>query len=189
MKRSRLLLTVMLALMMIFCSCAKSEKYTETIHDRIHKNFSDIGSYTAKCKITIHSQKNTVYSVILNYDKKDKMYKMTYDDIVITAKGDEARIEKNGSALKTRSSSDYMPMFINQFFYYYYSGEESSLNVSKIKNFGTTTLEAQLGEGDKNAFSQKVWIDNQTAMPVKAEIYREDGSIYMEIVYKTFVFK
>ncbi len=183
------LFIIMLALMTLFCSCAKKEQKTENIHSRIHRYFSDIGSYTAKCSITIHSQRNTVYSAVLNYDKDKKAYKLSYNDITVTVMDGKAEAEKNGTVLQTRSCEEYMPMFINNFFYYYYVGESSTLDVSDIKSFGTTILETPLGENDKNAFSQKVWIDNSTAKPVKTEIYREDGSVYMEIIYKSFVFK
>lgn len=189
MKRCKLFTAVTLALMMLFCSCAKKEQQTENIHSRIHKYFSDIGSYTAKCSITVHSQRNTVYSAVLSYDKDADSYRLRYNDIVITVENGAAEAVKNDTVLKTRSCEEYMPMFINNFFYYYYVGESSTLNVSDIKNFGTTILETTLGENDKNAFSQKVWIDNSTVKPVKTEIYREDGSVYMEIIYKSFVFK
>lgn len=189
MKRRRLFLIIMLALMTLFCSCAKKEHQTENIHTRIHKHFSDINSYTAKCSITIHSQRNTMYSAVLSYAKDTETYKLSYDDITITLKDDEAKAEKNGTLLKTHSCEEYMPMFVNNFFYHYYVGENSTLNVSGTKSFGTTILEATLSENDKNSFSQKMWIDNSTAKPIKTEIYRDDGSVYMDIIYKSFVFK
>lgn len=179
----------MLALMITLCGCESREKYSETIHERIHSNFSDINSYTAKCSVTIHTQKDSTYSVVLNYDKNKQSYKMAYDDITITIDSDEAKITKGKSTLKSRSADSYMPIFINTFFRCYYSGEESSMNVSKVKSFGTTTLEAKLSDNDRNSSSQKVWIDNKTALPVKTEIYKSDGNIYMEIVYKSFEFK
>lgn len=189
MKRHKLTATLMLVPMIVFCSCAKNTKNTETVNDKIYKNFSDIKSYTAKCKITIHSQRKTVYSVTLDYFKKDNTYKMSYNDTIITIKDDKAKIEKSGSVYAVKSSSEYIPMFVNEFFRRYYTGEESSLSVSKIKSPSVIMLETKLGENDKNAYGQKMWLDAATAKPIKSEIYREDGSVYLETVYKTFVFK
>lgn len=192
MKQHRLtgiLLLAMLVLMTTLCGCESREKYTETIHERIHENFLDIKSYIAKCTITVHSQKDHVYDVKMSYDKDNETFKMAYDDINIVLQSDSAKITKGGVSLKTRSSDSYMPMFVNSFFRYYYAGEESSINVSKVKNFGTTTLEAALSDNDSNASMQKIWIDNKTALPVKSEIYKTDGNIYMEIVFKSFEFK
>lgn len=124
----------------------------------------------------------------MSYSKKDDEFKLAYDDITIALKGGEAAVTKGGVSLKTRSADSYMPIFINTFFRYYYAGEESSIGVSKVKSFGTTTLEASLSSANSNAASQRVWIDNKTALPVKSEVYKSDGSIYMEIVFKTFEF-
>ena len=169
--------------------CKTKEQYTETIHERIHKNFSDIKSYITKCTITIHAQKDSVYDVKMSYNKDNDTYKMAYDDISIVINNDDAKITKDGMSLKTRSSDAYMPMFLNTFFKYYYAGEESSITVSSIKDFGTTTLETVLSENDDNASMQKMWIDNKTALPLKSEIYTSDGSLYMEIIFKSFEFK
>ena len=81
-----------------------------------------------------------------------------------------------------------MPIFINTFFKYYYAGEESSMDVSGVHSFGTTTLETSLSQSDTNAAGQRLWIDNETALPVKSEILKSDGTIYMEIIYKSFKF-
>ena len=182
-------LVIMLVLPITLCGCESREKYTETIHERIHSNFSDIKSYITKCSITVHSQKDHVYDVQMSYDSDSDVYKMAYDDISIKLEDDSAKITKGDVSLKTRSSDSYMPMFVNTFFKYYYAGEESSIYVSNIKNFGTTTLETPLSQNDTNASLQKLWIDNKTAMPVKSEIYKADGNIYMEIIFKSFEFK
>ena len=175
--------------MTMLSGCKTREEYTETIHERIHANFSDIKSYITKCTITIHTQKDSVYEVKMSYDKDSDTYKMAYDDISIMINNESAKITKDGMSLKARSSDSYMPMFLNTFFKYYYAGEESSINVSKVKDFGTTTLETTLSDNDDNASMQKMWIDNKTALPLKSEIYKSDGNIYMEIIFKSFEFK
>ena len=187
--RLRILFISMLVLMTMLSGCKTREEYTETIHERIHANFSDIKSYITKCTITIHTQKDSVYEVKMSYDKDSDTYKMAYDDISIMINNESAKITKDGMSLKARSSDSYMPMFLNTFFKYYYAGEESSINVSKVKDFGTTTLETTLSDNDDNASMQKMWIDNKTALPLKSEIYKSDGNIYMEIIFKSFEFK
>lgn len=179
----------MLVLMTMLFGCESREKYAETIHDRIHESFADIKSYDAKCIVTVHAQKDHVYDVAISYNQKNDSYKMTYDDISVTLENGTAKITKDGVSLKTRSADSYMPMLVNNFFKYYYAGEESSINVAKIKSFGTTTLECTLPGGDKNAAAQKLWIDNKSALPSKSEIYKSDGSTYMEIIFKSFEFK
>jgi len=178
-----------LVLMTTFSGCNNSQKYTETIHERIHSNFYDINSYIAKCNITVHAQRDHVYDVTMGYDKDSETFKLAYDDINIVLNSDTAKITKNGVSLKTRSADSYMTMFVNSFFKFYYNGEESSIDVSMSKDFGTTTLETTLSAGDDNAAMQKMWIDNKTALPVKSEICKSDGSIYMEIIFKAFEFK
>ena len=191
MKRRKLhILTFALVLMTMFSGCNEStEKYTETIHERIHDNFYDIKSYTAKATITIHAQKDHVYEVGMGYEKENETFKMAYDDINIVLNSDVAKITKGGVSLKARSSDSYMPMFVNSFFKFYYAGEESNITVTSTKDFGTTTLETTLADGDKNASMQKMWIDNKPALPVKTEIYKSDGGVYMEIIFKSFEFK
>ena len=190
MKRRKLhILGFALVLMTMFLGCNNTQKYTETIHERIYNNFYDINSYKAKCAITVHAQKDHVYEVVMGYDKDNQTFKMSYDDINIVLNADVAKITKGGVSLKARSSESYMPMFVNSFFKFYYTGEESTINVSAPKDFGTTTLETTLADGDNNASMQKMWIDNKTALPLKSEIYTSDGSIYMEIIFKSFEFK
>ncbi len=187
--RHKLIIAVMLVPMMILLSgCESREKYAETIHDRIHENFSSIKSYTAQCTVTVHTQKDNVYNVKMSYDKDTNTYRLAYDDIGISISNETAEITKGDRKLKSRSSNSYMPMFINNFFRRYYNGENATADVSNIKNFGTTTLEVQLSDNDKNASFEKLWIDNKTALPLKADICKQDGSIYMEIIYKDFKF-
>lgn len=183
----KLTLLVLLPLTML-SGCQTQEKYEETIHDRIHKNFSDIASYKASCTITVHAQKDHVYNAKMTYSKKDGSLRLAYDNIAITLSGADAEITKDGVSLKTKSADTYMPIFINTFFKYYYAGEESSMDVSGVHSFGTTTLETSLSQSDTNAAGQRLWIDNETALPVKSEILKSDGTIYMEIIYKSFKF-
>lgn len=187
--RLGIIIIAMLVLMTNLCGCESREKYAETIHNRIHENFADIGSYVAKSTIIIHSQKDSVYEVKMSYDKENETYKMAYDDINIVLEKDTAKITKGGVSLKSRSSNSYMPMFVNTFFKFYYAGEESSITVSKTKDFGSTVLETTLSQNDKNAVTQKIWVDNKTALPLKSEIYKEDGNTYMEIIFKSFEFR
>ncbi len=173
---------------LIFCSCQTKDKYEDTIHERICDNFADIKSYKASCAITVHAKGDRVYNAKIKYEKSTETLTLSYDDISVTVSGEWAVITKDGVALKSKSADSYMPIFVNTFFKYYYGGEESFMNVSKLKNFAATVLETELAGKDKNAARQKLWIDNETALPLKTEILNSDGGIYMEIVYKSFKF-
>lgn len=112
--------------------------------------------------ITVHAQKDHVYNAKMTYSKKDGSLRLAYDNIAITLSGADAEITKDGVSLKTKSADTYMPIFINTFFKYYYAGEESSMDVSGVHSFGTTTLETSLSQSDTNAAGQRLWIDNET---------------------------
>ena len=121
MKRCVTVLAVFALMISLFSGCASKEKYAETIHERIHKNFYDIQNYTAKCTITVHAKDDHLYNAKIDYDKKENRFDLIYNDIEIVVSDSEASVKKGNSIIKTVPSESYMPIFVNNFFLSYIS--------------------------------------------------------------------
>ena len=162
---------------------------TDAIHEKIHNKFYNMPSYTAKCTLTVNSNKNqNTYNFLCIYNSKQEQYKLQYTDTTVILNKDNAHIIKDGEVFDTPTTDDDMLIFLNSFFKSYYVGENTSMSVGVSEN-GNTLLECELVNPTPKGSSMKLWIDNKTVTPVEMKLYSKDGDEVFKLVFEEFEFK
>ena len=179
-----------LFLLMISCSaCKNPEQKSEDIHSEIHTNYYTVGSYTADCAITAYTTggENT-YECIVDYNKDDSSYRIFSEDMSISLTNDKTVITKGENTIESVPSDTDMYIFINTFFESYYESEDTTVSAGSNADSRLTLLECSCVRPTEIASSMKLWIDNETVLPVKMQVFNSDSRMTSEIIFRSFKF-
>lgn len=165
------------------------------VHKEIYKRYYSPKSYYAEAELTITNDRSrNVYHVRQFYLAPDK-YSVVVDspenvagsgyvfkDGTVLLKSGFGKNEKLPCTPDGRSSS-----CLADFFAEYYKSEEASVSVSGgVVNEPETVMSCQLSGKKTNMFSQKLWINNETFLPVKLETYDADNNAVVTVTYNEF---
>ena len=174
------------ALLLLIATLAGCTNTQDTIHERIHKKYYDMPSYTATCSVTVSSNKTrNTYDVSVWYDRESDRYRIDYDNMSIILGDANAQIKKGDTVMSAPTDDSYMIMLPNAFFKSYYEGENAWISAS-VANAGQTVLECEIVNPPKFASSMKLWIDNKTLLPRTMKVYDKDDNEKINVEYNEF---
>ena len=156
-----------------------------SIHDKIHGRFYNIPSYSAKCNVTITSNKTkNTYDITAVYDCEAGRYRIDAENFSVILGDGNAQIINGGTVTSAPVDDSNMLMFVNTFFESYYVGEASVKTSSVISD--DVLLECDIVNPPKYANSMKLWIDSKTVLPTKMGVYDKDESEKIFVEFTEF---
>ncbi|MGE4283102.1 MAG: outer membrane lipoprotein carrier protein LolA [Clostridia bacterium] len=171
---------LMLTLMIILCSCGKKNENTD-VYTQIYEKYKDIQSYQCEMLMNISSNKTVRQYRLKQFYKAPDYYKIELLEpeevkglVTVYVNGNVTTMhpEINGKfTLLNFNPVDESYIFLPDFFEAYYKSEKTSVAVSKEKESKSILLKADLPSSSIYRFSQSMWIDSQSLLPEKMEIY------------------
>ena len=185
------LLTVIL--MISLAACRAKGGYDA--YKEIYKRYGSMESFYAAAEITVRNDRTeNTYKVRQTYKAPDT-YEIVFDSPEeIAGSGYSFRDGKvflksgfeHGESLGIYSPNERHTVFLTDFFSEYYKSEDSSAAASGGSLESTTVLKCFISNGGENRFSQNLWIDNKTFLPVKLETYDSGGNPTVTVKYTEF---
>lgn len=174
---------------MISLSACSANKKTDDIYAKIHELYYDIASYSAECTVTAYTKSGeNPYDCTVVYDNENDSYTVSSDDMKIHLTKDKAIISKGENTIESPSIPEDMYIFINSFFKSYYESEDTVLSVNSSKKSKSTLLECSAMNPTDYVSHMKLWLNTDTALPQKMQVFDSDGDMHTEIEFKSFTF-
>ncbi len=188
MKRFIAILSLFL-LMINFSACEKKKTGNGDIYSEIHTRYYSIKSYSADCTVTAYTTggENT-YECSVDYDSSAPGYKIVSDDLTVSLTPDKTIITKGDNTIESVPSDADMYIFVNTFFESYYEAEDTTISVSENADSKQTLLECSLINPTDFASSMKLWIDNDSVLPQKMQVFNKNNEMTSEIIFNSFKF-
>ncbi|MDK2809350.1 MAG: hypothetical protein PWR27_59 [Petroclostridium sp.] len=190
-------LLLLLTLMTILCSCSQKEKNADA-YTRIYEKYKDIKSYQCIMTINISSNKTVKQYKIKQYYKSPDNYKVevlepeeikglvtVYSNSCVTTIQPE--IEGKFTLLNFNPVGESY-IFLPDFLESYYKSEQTSVMTMREQESRYTVLKADIPGNNPYRFSQSMWIDNQSLLPVKMEVYDIKNKPVISIRFDEFEF-
>lgn len=194
------LLLFVLVIMLIITSCTWSSESSLLSKEKrniskIEKKFNKYKGYTCKANIKFYSgEKNSEYLIEEKYTTPDK-YKLEILEpkeskgIIILNTEDKIFIEHpsiNQSISLVSIKSLNKQMLIGDFLENI--SDAKMLSSEEIEEEKYLVFEFKLKEKNKYRNSGKIWIKDKKYTPYKLNIFDENGSLQVEIIYEKFKF-
>ena len=181
-------------MMMLLCGCGEVMIRSEDIHERIYKTYRQLKTYQANVTITVTSNKTTKDYVMNQWYKHPNQYKTVLlepeefsglatvykDEKVVTVHPDT----QGAFILHNYTPVDKGHLFLTDFFEIYYKSQETSMQTFFQGQAKYTVLNADIPGWHPHRFSQAMWIDNETCLPFKMEIYDDKNKPVITVVYE-----
>ena len=190
----RLILCV-LALFCCACGCQKEEI---TPMAAIQQKLTDMEGYSCLATLTIYSNKGeTIYETKQDFKSTgESRREMLSPD---AAKGTyTVLVGKTGCQYNPRlkesvqrevpESQRRNELFLGQFLKNYLQSEGVSVETAAIDESRCTVLEAVIPENGSQLASEKLWVDNESLLPVRLSLYDADGKECLRLDYTTFTY-
>ena len=175
-------------------SCGKNEM---TAMEKVQKQLADMDSYKCAATLTRISNKGETTYETVQYNKTSGEYRMeitapesmagnftVYDGSTVAqhnAKTNET------VTLEVKNGQNGDELFFCSFVRNYLQSEDVAVDTAvSLDESQCTVLEAVIPGGNKYIATEKVWIDNDTLMPLKFVIYDQDGNERYIIIYNEF---
>lgn len=184
--------------MITLCACGQKEDGTE-IYTKIYEKYKDIQSYQCKMTMNVTSNKTVRNYTLQQYYKTPDKYKvefmepeeikgmtMVYKDQGITTIHPAIQGKFTLSDFTLMNEPSYM--FLPDFFKTYYKSEETSVTVAKTEDSRNTILKTEIPGNNSYRFNQGLWIDNETLLPKKMEVYDAENKPVLSITYHEIEF-
>ncbi|MEA5084588.1 MAG: outer-membrane lipoprotein carrier protein LolA [Lachnospiraceae bacterium] len=176
------------------CGCSLGG--TGTVHEKIQKKLTDMKSYRATANVTRISNKGE------NTYGTKQCYKTTGEyRLEMTS---PAEVAGNYTVYDGKTVCQYNPkleskvaveveenqarneLFLGQFVKNYLQSEGVMVETAKLEEGRCTVLEAIIPGDYKYTATEKLWIDNETLLPVQMIIYDTDGNERYITTYDEF---
>ena len=184
--------------MITLCACGQKEDSTG-IYTEIYEKYKDIQSYQCKMTMSVTSNKTVRDYKLQQYYKAPDKYRveflepkeikgmtMVYKEQGVTTIHPAIEGKFTLSDFTLIDEPSYM--FLRDFFKTYYKSEETSVTVAKTEASKNTILKAEIPGNNSYRFSQSLWIDNETLLPKKMEVYDRENKPVIRITYEEIEF-
>ena len=166
------------------------------IYKEIYKRYNSMESYYAEAEVICKNDRSENVAHIRQFYMAPDKYSMVVDSPEeIAGSGyvfnGKTILVKSGFG-KTEVMDFCLPdersaLCITDFFAEYYKSEETAIaTASGLKNGDVTILECIVSGRKPTMFRQKLWIDNNTYLPVKLETYDVNNNVVVTIKYNEF---
>lgn len=167
-----------------------------TAHEKIQKRLTDMKSYECTATIKRISNKGENTYGVKQWHKMTGEYRMDmispenvagnytiYDGKKVCQYNPKMN---SAVAVEVEANQARNELFMGQFVKNYLKSEEVALVVEELDDGRYTVLEAVIPGNYQHMATEKLWIDNETQMPVKLVIYDADGKERFVVNYEEF---
>lgn len=189
----RRFMIVLLAALVVFAGCAPGGAKS---FEKASKRLAGLDSYACDVTMRITNNKSTMEYKLRHYYKRPDKYKIE----VLEPKELEGQTTVyNGRkafiyhpkinqvlAMENFNGSMEQQAFVGSFLHYLGSPEQIKVRRQSIKSGDCFVLEFELPDKNRYRRLQKIWLDAAEGVPVKAEIYDENGKAAVELIYSNF---
>ena len=168
-----------------------------TSMEKVQKQLLEMESYSAKATLIRVSNKGEMTYETLQHNTIDGKYRLEITSPTsmngnYTVSDGENVYQYNAKTKETVAID--LPdgqkgdeLFLCTFVKNYFNSEDVAVDtVASLEGSECTMLEAVVTGGNKYIASERLWIDNETLLPVKYAIYDEDDNERYIIIYNEF---
>lgn len=151
------------------------------IYTRIFYKYNDLKSYRCLVKVTATSNKTTRAYTMEQYYRAPDCYRvevLSPEEIkgLVTVYANNSMTTVQPGIESKFTLLNYNPVyesyiFLPDFFEAYYKSEQTTVITMNEEDSKYTILKADIPGSNIYRFSQSLWIDNQSLLPIKMEIY------------------
>lgn len=195
MKKCKCIL-LLLTLMMTLCSCGNNKSID--IYGRVYDKYKNFKSYRCDVELTVNSNKTTRHYEVRQVYKAPDKYRIEVNEpsnikgLTTVYNGTNVTTlmpEVGGKyALQNFNPVGESYTFLPDFFKTYYKSEQTSVQTMTRKHANTTLLNTQIPGNNIHRYSQSLWVDNATLLPVRMEVYDIKNKPVISILYHNFEF-
>ncbi len=180
----------------VLSGCAKDSPQTPMA--AIQQQLTEMEGYTCLATLTRTSNKGeTSYETRQSY-RKDGAYRLEILSPETVAGNytvfDGKTVCQYNPKMQERIVYDVAPskqrnaLFLGNFLENYLQSEGVSIESAALDESRCTVLEAIIPSDDPSMASEKLWIDNETLLPVRLIIYDADGAECLRLDYTSFTY-
>ena len=167
-----------------------------TIYQQIHQNLSELQTYRARATVEYISNRGTNTYETIQHGRITGEYRIEVtgpENVVgnITSFDGQhiyqfsTRINGRVTIL-SRETQERSEIFLTSFIKNWLASQESSVTAANMDEGQFTILEATIPGNHPYLAIQKLWISNETLLPVKMVIYDPSGSERVIVTYHSF---
>ncbi len=181
-------------LMISFAACKSAGRHDA--YKEIYKRYNNMESYYAEVEITSRNDRSENVYHVRQFYKAPDMYSMVVDGPEEIAgsgyvfKNGEVKVKSGfgkSEILDIYSPDERGSSCIADFFAEYYKSEETMVAATGgVTGNATTVMNCQLSGKNVNLFSQSLWIENKTFLPIKLETYDVNNNVVVTVNYNEF---
>lgn len=202
MKKYFLTLCSLLALMLITTACAAeglrgpADADEITAFEQIQRKLIEMQDFRAIATVEYHSNKGvntyeTVQHARITGEYRVEVTAPPHVSGSVTASDGHQIIQFNNRVngrvnLMTGESPERSEILLTSFIKNYLQSEEVSVSVADMDEGIRTVLEATVPGSHPYLATQKLWVDNNTLLPVKLVIFDPDGAERVVVTYHVF---
>lgn len=181
------------AFCIIVAGCGKTEM---SAMEKVQKQLTEMEGYKSDATIKRTSNKGEMTYETVQYNKITGEYRLeitgpeamagnytVYDGTNICQYNAKT---KDMVVLDVPEGQKGDQLFLCTFVKNYLQSEDVSVDTASLDESKCTILEAVIPEGNKYISTEKLWIDNDTLLPLKLVIYDQDGGERYVITYNNF---
>jgi len=193
MKRKCLMLLMGAVLLLSGCGAPKGDA---TAYEKIQNALLTMQTYEATATVVFVSNKNTHEYETLQQCRVSGEYRIEvigparvagnvtiFDGKVIYQFNDRVA---GKLSVGTAEAAERAELFLTSFVKNYVQSQEVSVSAAKVEGSDCTVLEANIPGDHPYLRTEKLWVDNQTLLPVKLVIYDPDGAERILVTYRSF---
>jgi len=181
-------------LMISLCSCGRKTEHDH--YKEIYKRYNDIQNFSATVEMTVqNSQGKSVYTAEQKYKAPDLFEVIFTEPQSVSGSGyvfdGETVLLKSGfghsEELNAVSALVRSSVSVEDFFEEFYKSEETSVTTEATVSGKQTCFSCFLPGKNKNRFSQSLWINNDTYLPIRLVTYGIDEKPTVTVEFCEFV--
>ena len=189
----RCIATILAFVLMISLSGCKTGSHDA--YEEIYERYYNMKSFSAVAEVTVKSDKTeNRYVVKQLYEAPDSFLirvvePKELEGSGVSLQGDQMILNSgfgHNEALGGELSAGHGVLFVSDFFETYFKSEETSVSAATSKGDSVTILECFLGGKNEKRFMQKLWIDNETFLPLKLETYDINQNPSVTVSFREF---
>ncbi|MBO5955534.1 MAG: outer membrane lipoprotein carrier protein LolA [Clostridia bacterium] len=189
----RCIATILAFVLMISLSGCKTGSHD--VYEEIYERYYNMKSFSAVAEVTVKSDKTeNRYVVKQLYEAPDSFLirvvePKELEGSGVSLQGDQMILNSgfgHNEAFGGKLSAGHGVLFVSDFFETYFKSEETSVSAATSKGDSVTVLECFLGGKNEKRFMQKLWIDNETFLPLKLETYDINQNPSVTVSFREF---
>jgi len=196
MKKFTLLMLVCAGLLVLTACTAIQERVDATAYERIHRQLMAMESFTAQATVTFISNNNTHVYETIQHARVTGEYRIevtapenvagnttVFDGTTISQFN--PRVDGRISQTSTEAP-ERLEILLTSFVRNFVTSQEVSIMAASMEEGLTTVLEATVPGEHPYMTTQRLWMKNDTQLPLQMIIYDQNGAERIIVIFNSF---